>query len=370
MGITFVHANVHGVEEFCSTWLCLNPARSLGTAGYGVHYMSVKDFVEKKPLDEVIVVERVLWNGRERDSLKEVPEGPIKSVLSEFADLRVLDTIEYAQSKGCKVIAIFDDHYEAYPVHKSFNRPSELWRDGAVMGRSLGFVPLEDFRRGLALVDGVVTPSKFLCQHYGKYAKLMFHVHNRPLLSQWSTINSLPRDDGRLVVGWSGTAQHYHTWYKNEAVLGALSKLRDKIVLRGVIPMTVAKMMTGYGIDVEAVKPVAMDEFQNVVASYDIGICPLRGEYDKGRSWIKWLECSLMGKPVVASPLADAYAECRGGYVVKDDTLEEWIVSLSWLLNDDTRQAKAAEGLSWAWRQGLDENLDEWLMVFKAVRGD
>jgi len=373
VGVIYVHADTSGLDSFCSTWLCLNPAQALATAGYAVQIMSVTDFVAKRPLDELIVVERLLWDGCEPSTFDSMPNGPVKSLLLEFAGLRVLETIEYAQSKGCKVIAVFDDHYEQYPEHAEFNGIRDKWLHGTISGRAMGFLPADDFKRGLGLVDAAMTPSRYLCDYYGRYARKMYYVHNRPTFSSapwWSVVNTAPRPDGKLVLGWSGTAQHYHTWLDNKHLLGALVVLRDEIVLRGVIPPAIARIIDSYGIELEVLPPVPMDRFPDVVATYDVGICPLQGEYDQGRSWIKWLECSLMGKPVVASRLAGVYDECRGGYRVKDESVKEWVTALEWLTNADMRQVKAAEGLSWAWGQGWDENLAELLRVFVEVLHD
>ncbi|NIQ88677.1 MAG: glycosyltransferase family 4 protein [Deltaproteobacteria bacterium] len=363
MRIVYAFAD-HPGEGSCSDWLCRFPANALYKAGYDVSLIHVSQFVEKPPDADIIVVERILWNGVDSVRFDHLPDGPTKAGLMYWADMKVLDSISDCQANGAKVIAVFDDHFEAYPdTHEQFR---SRWLEGIFDGNYIGFVPIEQFKEGLGLVDAVMVPSKFLAQHYGKYASRMYRIHNRPNLSLFPIMQN-DRAPRRLVVGWAGTSQHETSW-RDSGIFYALDSLRDKIVLVGHFPDTIKVMLDKYRIPHQHGAWVEYTRFPQVVAAYDVGICPLAGEFDKGRSWIKWLECSLMGKPVIAQDHAGVYDECVGGFIVSDPM--DWIESLRRLMDDDTYYRMSLDGLAWSWQQGWDGNLREITDIFEEVLGD
>lgn len=368
MRILYVYADeLKGKGSYCSTWTCIYPAYGLDRAGIPVGLIDTETFVAQRPIADIIVVERLLWNGSDDKYWSSLPTSPKRESIKHFTQLRVLDTIRFCQEKGSRVIGVFDDHYEAYPKVDESEITRILWQDGVLHGTGLGFRPMDDFQQGLGVVDAVMVPSMFLAGHYGKYAKKMYHVHNRPLLhgGRWPVSEKVR--ENKFVIGWSGTAQHLPTWEGNEPLLEALTILKDRIVIRGVVPPTIEGILTSRGIRVDNSPSVNIEWFPNVVASYDIGICPLHGEYDKGRSWIKWLECSLMGKPVIAANLADVYSECRGGFVVDGYDSRQWVAAIEMLTSQEIYRTKSNEGRAWAWAQGWDENIFELLSVFEEV---
>lgn len=362
MKIIYAFAD-HPGEGNCSNWLCAFPVTALDRAGHDASLMHISEFVEERPLADIIVVERLLWNGCDPVKFDGMPDGPTRYWLQYFANLKVLDTIEWCQSKGCKVIAIFDDHYGAYPKTPGYEIVRSKWIEGKVGRHDMGFDPFGDFRVGLGLVDAAMATSKYLCAFYGQYAKRMYYVHNRPLLSMYSVANNAYRPGGRLMVGWSGTAQHLETWI-DHPLLDVLAELRDDIVVVGIIPGAIVELLVDRGVEVQSRGVVDIEHFPSVVATYDIGICPLQGEFDLGRSWIKWLECSLMGKPVVGQ-WGQVYEECEGGYWA--NTANEWKNGIIAMKDENTYLVTSQQGRAWAWAQDWDSNLTELTDIFEAV---
>jgi len=357
--IIYAYADTPG-EGNCSNWLCAFPATALSKVGYDVTMMHVSTFANSPPEADIIVIERLLWNGMDSVKYDQMRPGPSK-LRAEAANLHVHDAIRACQDRGSKVIAVFDDHYMAYPSGPGFDMVQDKWLNGT----GIGFVPIEHFLTGLGLVDAVMVPSRFLAERYGKYARRMYYVHNRPDLRLYPALDKPPRI-GRMRVGWSGTIQHYVSWKGND-ILDALHELRDIIIVCGIIDTSVADMLRGRDIPVERHPLVKIEDFHTIVAGYDIGICPLNGEYDRARSWIKWLECSLMGRPVVAQDNG-VYDECVGGFRVSD--ADGWYNAIRSLFDDNIYSDMSAAGRAWAWQQGWDTNLDELLTVFREVVDD
>jgi glycosyltransferase involved in cell wall biosynthesis len=339
--------------------------------GYRVGLIPIDEFVAGSVEADLYIVERLLWNGCDPVRFDGMPDGPAKRRLLYAANLKVLDRIAEVQSRGAKVAAIFDDHYEAYPRDTELDPMrggASLWLDGMMDGVDVGFRPMEDFRHGLGMVDAIFSPSPFLLHYYAPDSPKAHVVHNRPLLDMWQDQQSaLPED--RVRIGWSGTAAHVVSW-RDHPALDALGRLKDKIVVIGATSSNeIISLLKGRGVEYRNAGTVSFERFPDVVYGYDIGISPLQGEFDKGRSWIKWLECSLAGKPVVASDHAGVYKMCEGGYQVRD--AYEWHAALEHLIEDyTTRHLLSAAGRSWAWQQGWDQNLSELTDAFEAILHD
>lgn len=364
--IMYVYADNAADKFYCSNWLCAFPAHALDRAGYNVGMISVDEFVHKDYDADLFIVERLLWNGTSVIS-DEIPNGLTRRKIERFAKLRVIDKIWETKERGRKVAAIFDDHYEAYPRDTEVFEGAELWLDGMLGGYPLGFTPINDFKIGLNVVDAVFSPSRYLLEHYVEDLGKAFLVRNRPILDMWQ--NPEPHLTSHPIrVGWSGTSQHLVSWRDNP-ILDALEKLKDEIVLVGATSSRrIAELLRSRGVTFDNSGTVQFNDFPGVVDSYDIGVCPLATEYDKGRSWIKWLECSLVGVPVVAEDFG-VYDECQGGYLV--DSEKSWYIALARLTDDEAeRRRLSMEGRRWAWQQGWDENLQELIEIFDRVIND
>lgn len=365
--ILYVYAD-NALEKFyCSNWLCSFPAYALDRAGYAVGMAPIDEFVKKPRPADLYIVERLLWNGSDSVIYDKMPKGPTRGRVERLANLKVLDRIVELQAKGSKVAAVFDDHYAAYPRDTDIAEPAALWLDGRLDDTYIGYNPLEHFKNGLGIVNAVFSPSKYLLDFYVEDKSKAYHVHNRPNLDIWQRFaGAWVSEDDKVRVGWSGTAQHVTGWQES-GIVDVLRALKDKIVLVGVMSGDkMLDMVEKSGVEHRIQRPVPFEQFPDVVRSYDIGICPLGGEYDKGRSWIKWLECSLAGKPVVAQDHAGVYDECHGGYLVK--TKEDWIDALSYLIECEEEYRLMSEaGRAWAWAQGWDENLSELTSIFEEI---
>jgi hypothetical protein len=367
--IVYVYADNANDKFYCSNWLCGFPYHALDRAGYNVDMIPIDQFVHRDHDADLYIVERLLWNGADSVISDGLPDGPLARKIARLAGLHVLDKIEKLQQKGRKVAALFDDHYEAYPRDTEVPEGAALWLDGTIDGTYIGFVPIEHFREGLNLVDAILSPSRYLLDYYaGHKMYKTYHVRNRPILDMWENLHYNIMEEP-VRIGWSGTSQHIVSWRGND-ILDALEELKDRIVIVGATAtVELEGLFADRGIEFRNRGVVPFSQFPSVVAGYDIGICPLKTEYDKGRSWIKWLESSLAGVPVVGQDLEGVYGECDGGF--RTDSADGWYTALTWLMDDPTIYAvESHEGRAWAWAQGWDENLPELTTIFDEILND
>lgn len=207
---------------------------------------------------------------------------------------------------------------------------------------------------------GVVAPSRKLAAHFDNG----IFKPNRPdfLDPCWSP--SLLLEDKAIL--WGGTSGHI-AGMENHPCLEAIKRLVTEDEARFVL-------ISGSNIQLTSIigkkvgnvtysEYLPYPEWLKVLSGASISICPIGAGYDEHRSWIKALESSAVGTVWVGSDCG-VYEDAEGGVEV-GNTVEAWYEGLKWLLNDDEAREKLRnDGIQWAWKQGLNDHLDEWEAIF------
>lgn len=133
-----------------------------------------------------------------------------------------------------------------------------------------------------------------------------------------------------FVVGWIGTPKTAKYVAQIADVMRSLSKVR-RVTLRlvGSGPLDVA------GVDVE-VLPWSLDTEASAIASFDVGVMPLRdGPWERGKCGYKLIQYMAAGLPVVASAVGanrTIVEHGESGFLV--DTADQWSDALATLAQD------------------------------------
>ena len=136
------------------------------------------------------------------------------------------------------------------------------------------------------------------------------------------------RDD--VVVGWIGTPKTAQYLQQIASVLRRLSAVR-KVTLRaiGSGPLNLP------GVNVEVV-PWSVDSEAAMIASFDVGVMPLRdGPWERGKCGYKLIQYMAGGLPVVASAVGannSIVEHGTSGFLATTD--DEWLAALSNLAQD------------------------------------
>ena len=312
-----------------SYWRCFIPAQRLKDAGHQTWDAHLSEALAERPNDlvqsyldqaEVIVVERV------------------------FID-HLRKHIDSWHRQGKKVVGTFDDAYHLINPHKD---SGQFWRGKK---RNQGTGNFKEFRGSLKFFDRIIVPSKVLMQDYEPYCQDIQYVPNFTMPELWKDIKKRPPDN-QIVIGWGGSSGHIKSWMES-GIIPALSKLsashsnlRVSIYGGGIeIPDLLKKAK----IRCEFHGWTEFTDWPQKVASFDIGLAVLAGEYDRRRSNAKVLEYSMAKVPWVATD-SEPYQgiESQAGLLVKNKP-HEWSMAIDTLIrNEEIRTRNVESAYGWA----------------------
>lgn len=191
------------------------------------------------------------------------------------------------QKKGANVAAIWsrtDDEGHTY------RKPTKL-----------PFEPLEHWKMGMKLCDGITTPSLVIQQDMLPYGP-SYLVPNYPSVKHYTEAEPMLEKSEILNIGWAGGGSHWDS-FVGSGVLTALERVvneREHVQACIIGPQDVFMKMRGVKKKIYIPwGPYA--EYPSKLKCLDIGLAPLCGQYDRRRSWLKGLEYSLIGIPWLAT---------------------------------------------------------------------
>jgi len=266
------------------------------------------------------------------------------------------DRLRMLRLAGAKrIVLTFDDNYSAMPPQ---THAHEYWVKRGMHTELL---------RCLPMVDQVVVASDYLARVYQPYCRTKIRVINNYLdwnkwQPAWTKRRERQQAGGPLTIGWGGTKLHRNSW--NPSYLPTLlrqlqEQFGDRV--RFLFYNNVADLvLNAAGLEFESRPLQALDDWPMCVADLDLGLIPLQGEYDAGRSHLKALEYATLGIPWVGDWLPPVN-EAGGGIAVRGswaggsarDERQVWHDSLVRLIEERERyNAYAEHGIEWArhWR--------------------
>jgi len=266
---------------------------------------------------------------------------------------------------GKTIVADLDDAYQLMPWS---NPAHPFWKKNTA---KLPQEPILALTEGLKHVDGLTAPSKRLLEDWE-------HVVPTYWLPNWATgewYQGLParqNENDEIIIGWGGSVSHYDSWW-GSGIKGALSGLcaefpNVKVKVCGnddriydQLPVPAAQKIKQTG-----VKP---ENWPKQVASFDIGIAPLSGEYDQRRSWIKALEYLLVGIPWVGSEGRPYEDLAQYGTLVGEGS-NKWYKALREIVTHyDDHKALARENQHVGWENTLERRIDDYANIFRKIGG-
>lgn len=265
-----------------------------------------------------------------------------------------LECTNYWQAHLGKHIKIrFDDAYHIMPKWLiSWRQTWGVYQDGKPAIDAM----VDHLKRS----DGFSAPSKMLVNDYSKMAGMEgTYLPNYPNLLEFPSPKPHKNEVQYLTYGWGGSAPHKQSWQDSgaaEAINEFLPWLNHRFALLCNRPWFRETFSVRYA----SFEWCSIHEYRLRVRSVlDIGLAPLAGQYDRRRSWIKVLIYALLGIPWLASR-DHPYLDCKGGLLVENGA-ENWLEALRAIQDPDLRKQLREEGLEWAWAQGIDDHIKEWV---------
>jgi len=310
----------HG-EFNTSIWRCLIPGEALRRAGHDVTFGHITGIREVEA--DSYLLERNFY----------IPE--------------VFSAIENFASKGKRLVATFDDHYAIMP--------DTCLSKGTWNGNNL-----QKFIDALGMVDCAIVPSKLLAEDYAPLCKEIRYVPNYADLSLYDHTR---KTHSSFNILWGGNSTHIQG-LKETGFLEALGKLCEKhrfvkviAVVDRMCSLAFSKYIPAEQLVIENWKP--LQQWPRFVAeNADIIACPLYGEYDMRRSWVKAIDAELFGIPLVASDL-EPFRE-TGAMLVRN-TQKDWYNALTDLVSSPFRRHNVvASIMSHLGSVSIDDHIKEY----------
>ncbi len=333
MEATFIYADGHGAPMNTSIYRVIEPAAALSAAGHSINlieggtmmpvppHQEEADLIDYSNISETVLIEREV-----------TPD--------------IVRKLRYAGAR--RIVLTYDDHYgrmpDWAPRKKYWTYPNryENWVAAHMLVDAVGVA-------GRQLLN-IIKPS-------APYVYLPNFLNGEI----WKA-KQYGRDTP-LVLGWGGTKEHKASW-DHAPVVEALQQLMTDRRAQNVPVVRVAnrvadKFLYEAGVPFQALEWQTQAGWANTVRNFDIGLAPLRGEYDQYRSHLKVLEYAISGVPWVASD-QPPYAECEGGILIKSGKREaaQWEAAIRILLDDSKLYLEFVQaGTAWAQHYLLERSV-------------
>ncbi len=304
-----------------SIWRCLIPGEALRRAGHDVTFGHITGIGDVEA--DSYLLERNFY----------IPE--------------VFTAIENLASKGKRLVATFDDHYAIMPdtcLSKDTWNPLNLTR----------------FYRALGMMDCALVPNRLLTDDYSPFCKEIRYVPNYADLSLY---NHTHKTHSTLNILWGGNSTHLQG-LKETGFLEALGRLCEKRRMVKVVAIADRMCALAFSRYIPAEQLVIgnwkpLQEWPKFVAeNADIIACPLYGEYDRRRSWVKAIDAVMNHIPLIASDL-EPFRE-TGAMLVRN-TQKDWHNSLEDLtLSFFQRQRVVSTIISTLGSISIDDHIKEY----------
>jgi len=348
MNVLYVYADTP-MEWNCSEWNCIIPAKAINATGkHTANTMFINEFVQNTEISQkmcneadIIMVER-----------------------NYFGD--TITMMQYWKVRGKNIGAIFDDAYDImHPQNISYN----FWTHGELRFKDDKGVdqvaymnprPIEQFKWGLQMVKGVQVPSVNLAKDWSKYNKTYF-VHNFLDMPKYMDVKPLyPHPEDEIVIGWCGSMSHYASFF-DSGVLQGLRKVCRKYPNVKVLISGDQRIFELLEVKNKIFQPfVPAEVWCSLLKTLDIGLCPLAGEYDKRRSWIKALEYMALKVPFIATKYP-TYDEMHDFGVMTDNGYKNWEEALEEMIGNYSKYKNIANtiGYDFALEQSAYKKVEE-----------
>ncbi len=259
---------------------------------------------------------------------------------------------------GTRIVAELDDNHLA---SGKTNLAIRYW-EGDVAGAHLNT---------LRHVDAVIFSTEWLRDHYTKeYRKRLglkprdlpeFHVCGNHLDPDDWPERSPMREDGRLRIGWMGSASHLWDLKHVYPALLAAYRLGHEVVIIGFDPKwrpddeaTGVRTHTGQRVLVRPQYPIEYTHIPwvdptdygrpKVGLPLDIALAPLRrDEFNLGRSDVKFIEYSISGAATIASPSVYGRTIQHGETGLLAESREEFEQQMLALIRDGALRSSLSE---------------------------
>ena len=228
-------------------------------------------------------------------------------------------------------------------------------------------IPLEQFKRGLEMLDAATVSSARLENDWGKY----INVYELPdfLNTCQYPIQNQARDN-EVWIGLGPTVPYAS--FKNSGLATAMIHVcRANPQVRLVLSNQGNKATLDLDICREQIvvyTPSSFEEWVNLLLNLDVGLAPVYSDFDLRLSPVHLLEFMIAKVPWIATKQAALRNMVRYGCWVQN-SVDAWERSLSQMVEQLERYQKKAYGEPFLYALGQDigANIDKALRIYSAI---
>ena len=261
--------------------------------------------------------------GKGDDALKMKERGDIW-VMKQMGNVEAMILVQTnAKFTGAKLVLDLDD--DPFTVDK--NHPQyDYHKEHEEMSR----VQIEQ-------ADHIIVSTEPLKKVVQKYNKKVTVIPNAIDISIWDSLTSDVRTDGRIRLGWIGSASHLADRKVVQKAIAIIQKKYDNVDFYHA-GMCITDQENKREFSFKGTK--GYEEYPQFLndLDLDIAIAPIKDTaFNRSKSNIKWLEHGMLGTPMVLSdvrPYSDSVEHGVTGFLAK--TQKDWVEYLSKLIESKT----------------------------------
>ena len=255
-------------------------------------------------------------------------------VFQRVSSATIVDAIKILRSHGVAVVVDIDDD-----LHAIHNRHPAFHVLNPNTGGRVAEYNWEHAKRACEEASFVTVSTPALLKRYA--------VHGRGAV----IYNCVPEvyfkidqpKDLPYTIGWPGSLHsHPDDPYVCGPAMGRLQRAGHRFKIIG----TARGTREAFMLNAEPVAPgpVPLGAYPHALSRLSVGICPLSDtRFNEGKSWLKMLELSAVGVPVIASPRAEYRRMHDMGVGLLADTPRNWYRHALELMTNEARRTELGE---------------------------
>jgi len=258
----------------------------------------------------------------ELDAACRIADVAVMGMIHTPAGLNTMQSIREAY--GIPVVVEMDDNILSTPTYNP---------------ASSAYEPDSHYRKicvaQMREADALIVSTPYLKEIYSQFNDNIYIMPNSIDFEMWGKTRRASVK-GKIVIGWAGGASHNDDLAIIEPAVEHIVKKYPRVEFRfvhGISPNLRGKPGVRW-----ASKFARCDKYPQYVASqgFDIGIAPLvDNAFNRGKSNLRWLECSALGVPCVASRVGNFAETIKDGQdALLCDNTEDFIKNLEILINN------------------------------------
>lgn len=272
----------------------------------------------------------------------------------------------YAKNKGARIVYELDDYVLAMdptnPALKVFNEPENK-------GNIMTF---------LMLADAVTVSTEHLKKLLSPYNDNIHVLPNSINFDIWDPVyraRKARKSDGRIRLGWAGSATHLKDIYQIKDVLVSMLRKYPDLVLKivGFEFHLIFKDFTPFLDRIEFVEFQSLTAYPETLIDIDVGIAPLfDSPFNRAKSNVKYLEYSAAGIPCVATNVEPYKCIDNGvtGFLASvKNHAATWERALSTLIENESTRNRIGEAAREYVKKNFDikKNAHKWADVYEKI---